>query len=187
MKTVAGLYQSFEEADRVTRALEAAGFEKGAISVIARDQALAEHLGPEPRVRDVTAGASTGALAGGIGGGLLGLLAGLGSLLIPGVGPVIAAGSIASALGLTAGGAGVGAAVGGILGAVTSLSVTEEEAEVYAEGVKRGNILIAVQAPEARAEEASRIILENGAQDYRELRETWRSQGWPGNSDPRAD
>jgi hypothetical protein len=153
MKTVSSLFKQFKEADQAIRALEESGIDRQKINVIARDSAVASNLGLEPTVGDVVSSAGVGAAGGGIGGGLIGLLVGLGALAIPGIGPVFAAGSVAATLGLTAGGAGVGVAVGGIMGAMTGLSIAEEDAEVYAEGVRRGEILVAVETPEERVDE----------------------------------
>ncbi len=55
-------------------------------------------------------------------------------LAIPGLGPVVAAGWLAS----TAVGAAVGGATGGLLGALKEAGHSDEEANVYAEGVRRG-------------------------------------------------
>ena len=82
-------------------------------------------------------GAATGAGIGAGLGGAAGLLAGLGVLAIPGLGPVVAAGWLASTtLGVMA-----GAATGTIVGALTEAGVSEEEAPLYAEGVRRGGTL----------------------------------------------
>jgi uncharacterized membrane protein len=178
METVAGLFKNYADAEKAVDELQTAGFERSAISVLAREASIAEKMGQEPRVSDVTSKAGVGAVSGGVGGGLIGLLAGLGALLIPGIGPVVAAGSLATTLGLMAGGAGVGAAVGGIVGAMTGLSISEEEAQVYAEGVKRGGILVAVQAHEDLAAQARDILRDAEAQDTKMLREEWEREGW---------
>jgi hypothetical protein len=189
MDTIAALFMDFENANTAIEKLQASGFTPDSISVVARDTALAERLGGDPEVKDVASRAGVGALSGGVGGGLLGLLVGIGALAIPGIGPVFAAGSMAAALGLTAGGAGVGAAVGGILGAMTGLSITDEDAQVFAEGVKRGGILVVVQATEIRADEVRDIFRDADAKDVNTLRENWRQEGWTGfeeRDDPRG-
>jgi hypothetical protein len=180
METIAALFMDFENANTAVEKLQASGFDLDSISVVARDTALAKRLGGDPEVKDVASRAGVGALSGGVGGGLLGLLVGIGALAIPGIGPVFAAGSMAAALGMTAGGAGVGAAVGGILGAMTGLSIAEEDAQVFAEGVKRGGILVVVQAPEIRANEVRDIFHDADAKDVNTLRESWRQEGWTG-------
>jgi len=66
-------------------------------------------------------------------GSAIGLAAGLVLLVIPGVGPFLAAGPLAAAMGgLTA-----GAATGGIVGLLRDHGVSEEEAAFYEEGVRR--------------------------------------------------
>jgi len=103
-----------------------------------------------------------------------GLLVGLGALAIPGIGPVIAAGPIAAALA----GAGIGAVTGGIIGALIDLGVPEESAHVYAESVRRGNVLVAAQVGDDRVDEASRIMERTGLLDIEHEAEGWRSSGW---------
>ena len=50
-----------------------------------------------------------------------------------------------------ASGAGIGAAAGGLLGSLTGAGVSEEDAHVYAEGVRRGGTLVTVRAEDADA------------------------------------
>ena len=63
-------------------------------------------------------GASAGAAGGAVLGGVLGWLAGIGAIVIPGIGPFIAAGPIMAALA----GAGVGGTVGGLTGSLARIS-----------------------------------------------------------------
>src|SRR5690606_35972455 len=120
-KTVVGLFDTYEKADRAVRDLEQAGFQRDRVSVVARNEVVPQNIySEETDAKDVAGSSGTGALMGGTAGGIIGLLAGLGALTIPGLGPAMVAGSLAATLGLAAGGAGVGAAVGGILGAMTA-------------------------------------------------------------------
>ena len=59
-----------------------------------------------------------GVILGIILGGVIGLLLGLGVVALPGLGPIVAAGSFATALGTATFGAGIGALIGGGLSAV---------------------------------------------------------------------
>ena len=77
--------------------------------------------------------------------GTAGLLAGLGLLAIPGLGPVVAAGWLAA----TAVGAAAGAATGGVVGALTEAGVSREDADSYAEGVRRGGTLVSARVADA--------------------------------------
>jgi hypothetical protein len=82
------------------------------------------------KVSNVAGDAGIGAAIGGVGG----LLLSFAGMAIPGVGPVLAAGPIVAALG----GAGLGAAAGGLIGVLTESGIPEDEAGLYAEGVRRG-------------------------------------------------
>jgi uncharacterized protein (TIGR02271 family) len=89
---------------------------------------------------------------------VIGLLAGVGALAIPGVGPIIAGGTLASTLA----GAGIGAAAGGLLGALVGMGVPEEDAKHFDEGFRSGGTLVTVSAGN-RAEEARTCLYESGA------------------------
>lgn len=123
---------------------------------------------------DEHTGTGTGASLGTILGGGAGLLAGIGALAIPGVGPVVAAGWLIATLT----GAGVGAAAGGVVGSLTHAGVEENDAHVYAEGVRRGGTMVTVRADEARAEEVRTIMMRNGHVDVAARGEEYRSAGW---------
>ena len=72
---------------------------------------------------------------------------------MPGAG-LLAAGPLA--LFLT--GAVAGAATGGLLGGLIGLGIPESHAEVLAEGVRRGGVLVTVQSEPEMAETAERIF-----------------------------
>ena len=65
-------------------------------------------------------------------------------MAIPGVGPVVAAGWLVAAL---TGAAAVGTA-GGIIGALTQAGVSPDDADVYAENIRRGGALVSVRVNE---------------------------------------
>lgn len=178
-QNVVGLFDTYEKADQAVRVLEQTGIHREQISVLARNRVIPTNIYAEKtEAKDVAESSGTGALLGGTAGGLIGLLAGVGALAIPGLGPVFAAGTLAATLGLGAGGAGVGAAVGGILGAMTALNIPQDDAEMYAEGVRRGGILVIVQADEPGAGQARRALDEAGALDVNSLQEEMRKKGW---------
>jgi hypothetical protein len=114
------------------------------------------------------------AASGGVVGGLAGLLVGLGSVLVPGLGPVIAGGALATLLGTTAAGAGIGAAAGGVVGTLTGLGVSQEEAQLYAEGVKRGGLLVIAEVEAGQVEVADTIMVQTNAVDIRRAEKEWK-------------
>jgi hypothetical protein len=149
---VFGIYPSSLDAERGAADLISAGFSSPDISVLLPD--LRSSKAPE--------GSSAGATAGGLLGGALGILAGAGALVIPGIGPMVAAGPILAGLA----GPGVGGAVGGLVGALAGLGVPEDEAKRYEGRVKDGGTLLSVHCENpARAKRAKQVLNSSGADD----------------------
>ena len=177
-QTVTGLFDSYDEAKRAVHDLEALGVPHRDISLVANN-ARGEHEGVGEYRADKTAedagkGAGLGATVGGVGG----LLAGIGLLAIPGLGPVVAAGWLAStALGAVVGGA-VGGAAGGLVGALTKGGVPEEDAHVYAEGVRRGGSLVSAKVDDAMAPQARTILADTRTVDIAARGDAYRQEGW---------
>src|SRR6476646_2493189 len=147
--TISRLYDSYADAQRAVTRLESAGVPHSDISIVANNSDNWFEGGKKDRDRDgVDDRAESAGKGAGIGaglGGAAGLLAGLGLLAIPGLGPVVAAGWLAA----TAVGAAAGAATGGVIGALTQAGVSTEDAEVYAEGVRRGGTLVSAKVADA--------------------------------------
>ena len=158
--TVIGLVQDAEQLEEALARVERAGFRREQLSVVTQENVVQEHLGGDPR-EFVGGSAAAGILGGTAVGGLLGILAGATLLLVPGVGPVVAAGSVSAAISAAATGAGIGAAYGGFMGALIGLGMSEEDAHRYVENVRRGRALLAVEVPEDRVSEA-RVALRRG-------------------------
>lgn len=181
METVVGLFERYEDADRAVRALEFAGMPEG-ISVVSRDKMVrerVERVETSNWANDVAEGAGAGAVGGTLVGGLAGFFLGATAVLIPGIGPALAGGALAAALGAAAAGAGIGAATGGILGALIGLGIPKEEAHIYAEGVRRGGILVTVRAPDAYAADiAHNIMRDSNAIDINRWTNELRAGGW---------
>ncbi|HEY8614459.1 MAG TPA: hypothetical protein VIL69_24625 [Roseomonas sp.] len=182
MRTIARLFDSYGDASAAVTALEAAGFMRDDISVVARDSNTAGGTGSTDSTvdtDDAASGAGTGATIGTVLGGGAGVLAGIGALAIPGLGPIVAAGWLVAALT----GAGVGAAAGGLLGSLTGAGVEEREAHVYSEGVRRGGSLVTVRTDDARAAEAESILMRYNPVDTTTREADYRAGGWTGYQD----
>jgi uncharacterized protein (TIGR02271 family) len=178
-KTVIGLMDNIGEAQNVVKDLVASGIDRDDIGFMANQKSTvpdSAHLNESEGSRAASgalAGAGTGAAIGGV----AGLALALAPLAIPGIGPIVAAGPIAAALT----GAGLGAVTGGLIGGLARLGVPEEEAHYYAEGVRRGGILITVAADDdGEAETAVAIFERHGAVDIDERATEWKKQGWKG-------
>jgi uncharacterized membrane protein len=183
VKTIVGSFDSFNEAHQVANDLRAAGFLDSDISIVANN--AAGEYREDDRVRasgDTDSSATTkGAVTGAVVGGGAGLAASLAGLAIPGIGPIIAAGPIVATLA----GAGTGAVAGGLIGGLVDLGVPENDAQYYAEAIRRGGALVTVRVDESRAEEVADIMRAHGAVDIEGRVERWRESGWEG-FDPQA-
>jgi uncharacterized membrane protein len=179
-KTVIAVYDDFDKAYRVVDALQKSGFTRADISVIANDAdgVYADNLRRGELINDDDVNAAEGAGFGALVGALTGLVIGLGALAIPGLGPVIAAGPIVSALAGTTVGAAAGAATGGIVAALVDLGVDEDDAGLYAEGIRRGGTMVAVKTRDDTAETAAGIMRSGQPIDVDASAERWREQGW---------
>jgi uncharacterized protein (TIGR02271 family) len=155
--TVVGLFHNQVDAERAIQRLKSEGFSEDQIGVAIKDRERQQEL-IEGTGTQAAEGAATGAIGGGVLGGVIGLLAGVGALAIPGVGPIIAGGTLASTLA----GAGIGAAAGGLLGALVGMGVPEEDAQHFDKGFRAGGTLVTVNAG-GRADEAQRCLYESGA------------------------
>src|SRR5215218_2932416 len=167
-RTIAAMFDSYQDAAEAVRRLEGAGVPQSDISIVSNDPAHRTQdstTGATTRTDtddDAGTGAGTGASLGGLLGGGAGLLAGLGMLAIPGLGPVVAAGWLASTLVGAGAGAAAGAASGGLLGALTGAGVDERDAHTYAEGVRRGGTLVTVRADQSMADRVIDILDDEG-------------------------
>ncbi|WP_181160947.1 general stress protein [Labrys okinawensis] len=170
-RTVSALYDRYDDATRAVHALEDINIPGADISVVASN---ADNFYEDAVADDAVAGAGMGAAVGGVGG----LLAGLGMLTIPGIGPAVAAGWLASTVLGATGGAVVGGAAGSLVGAMTDAGVAPADANVYAEGVRRGRTLVSATVPDEKSAETAETLRKGGALDIDELRTSYQAEGW---------
>jgi len=175
-KTVIGIFDEMSGAERAVTALEQAGFNRDDISVIRNQNATGSTTstsGGNDAGMTTGEGAAVGAGTGAALGAGAGLLAGLAGLFIPGIGTVLGVGPLAATI---IGGAGIGAAAGGLSGALMATGVSEEDAAMYTESVKRGSTLVSIRAADERADEAADILGSYGAVDIDERAASYQSQ-----------
>ena len=153
--SVVGVYNSLDAAEEAVRKLGQGGFPIQHVSILAKD------LGSEKKVHgfvtscDVAkASARTGAWVGGI----FGLLVGAAFVWLPGVGPLVVAGSLTSALLGGVEGAVAGAAFSGVLGWLTSLGISKEHILKYEESVKAGKYLVIAHGAADEVAKAQSIL-----------------------------
>jgi len=153
--TVVGVFDDAAHAESAINDLKIAGFTPDSISVITKDRNDQRDL-DNINGNDAAQGALVGSLGGGTLGAVLGWLLAGGTALIPGVGPVIAAG----VFGATVGGAVIGGTIGGITGALAGSGVPEDEAAEYEEHVKGGRTLVSVNAANGQLLESAMDVFE---------------------------
>jgi hypothetical protein len=191
-RQVVGLFDDIRDAEATVRDLRDIGVNNTDISFVANNthgyyDDTGERIDRSTTVdtSEAAEGAGYGATGGAVLGGLTGALIGLGALAIPGVGPIIAAGPFAAALGTTgaavglgAAGAGIGAAAGGLVGGLVGAGVPEEDAHVYAEGVRRGGALVMARVDESRLDATLDVMDRHNVVNIDERGGTYRSEGW---------
>ena len=165
-RTVVATFEDRAEAEEAIRALEQAGFDSQHIGFIVRGSDLST---PAVGVEDHRMGTAEGVLTGGMIGGVLATAA---TLLIPAIGPVVAAGLLASLFGGTL----AGMAIGGMIGALNDMGVGEEEAQLYVKEFRAGRAIVAVRAG-ARWSDAANILADFGGKSM-------QSTGEPSNLPP---
>jgi hypothetical protein len=163
VKTIAGFFHTRGEAEVAESALLNGGFTRDRVSFVAGDTRGHDlpALGP---IQDVEGDAEFAKDA--FLGSAVGLAVGMIVVFIPGIGPLIAAGPLGGAIA----GLSVGAGAGGLVGLLKDHGISEEEAEFYAEGVRRGGALITVEySSDEEQKRAKDLLREKGAIETAEL------------------
>jgi hypothetical protein len=176
MSTVAGIFQSRADAERAVENLRSAGVAADNINLLTPGTTGEELEASVPTTETEqpgmggALGGTVGAAMGAAGGMHIG--AALASLLVPGVGPVLAAGVIGAAL-LGAGGAAAGAAAGSALEESVE-GLPHDELYVYEDALRQGRtVIIALTDDDAQAEAARNVMAQAGAESIDAARESW--------------
>ncbi|HVO94846.1 MAG TPA: hypothetical protein VMT22_18485 [Terriglobales bacterium] len=156
-----GIYPNQLALEEGVVALRDANFRREDISVLYPENVGTKDFGHEKSTK-APEGASAGVGTGAVLGGVLGWLLGVGAIVIPGIGPLIAAGPIMAALA----GVGAGGVLGGLTGSLIGLGIPEYEAKRYEGRVRKGGILISIHCDNAEwTKKAKEILLDTGAED----------------------
>lgn len=176
MSTVAGIFNSSADAESAVEALRLAGIDQGRVSILTpgTSESQLDDV-PTTETEQPGMGKAVGGVVGGAmgiaGGGALGAAAA--SLLIPGVGLVLAAGIVGAAL-LGAGGAATGMAAGGALEDSIAEGLPHDELYVYEDALRRGRSVVLVVADDEASEGIARdLFKEVGAESVDAARDTW--------------
>lgn len=110
---------------------------------------------------DTAKGAGVGAVVGAI----AGVVAGAAMLVVPGFGPILAAGPLAWAIGGAIGATVGGAVVGGIYGGLRDLGIPEHHARTYEERIHGGGVLMTALVPNIDEARVRDMLAEYDAED----------------------
>src|SRR5213080_412428 len=177
MKSIVGIFNSFVDARRAAAILRSIGVQDNHISVLSPRTSEAQLAAAVPISESEQPG--MGRAIGGTIGGALGVATGLeagaaaASILIPGVGPVLAFGLIGAAL-LGVGGAAAGALAGDALEKGIADGVPRDELYVYEDALRRGRSLVMAFTDNEQLADSARVALKRaGAESVDAAREEW--------------
>ncbi len=144
-RLVTGLFKDRDSAERAYRSVSDKGYGANDVNIVMSDDTRKRHFAGDTTTTELGNKAAKGAGVGGAVGGTIGAIAAAvaavgTSLVIPGLGLVVA-GPLAAALA----GGGAGAAGGGLIGALVGWNIPEERVEHYEAGIKQGGILMGVK------------------------------------------
>lgn len=186
METVAGIFASRADAERAVQQLLTKGIANDRIAFLAPDT-RAEEIETDVPVSDTEQSGIGKAMGGAVGGTLgtasgLGLGAGVASLLVPGVGPVLAAGLVGAAI-LGIGGTATGMAAGAAVERSLAAGVPHDELFLYEDALRnRRSVVIAFAENEDAETQARKVLSDAGSQSTNAARDDW----WLGLRDAEA-
>ena len=177
MKAVTGVFRSNDDAENAVNALRSLGIPEKRIGIV-RPGTAPERLEagvPVSDTEDPGMGRAMGAAVGGAMGAAGGATAGLAaaSLVVPGVGPLLAFGMVGAAL-LGVVGAAAGSAVGDSVEEELGEGIPHEDVYLYEDSLRHGHTVLIVYADEGeQADRAANVMQNAGAEDLDTLRENW--------------
>lgn len=139
-----GMFTDRESTEKAYNALHERGYTKDDVNLVMSDETRKRYYSDEDDDSDLgtkaAESAGTGSAIGGTIGAIAGVIAAIGtSLIIPGLGLVVA-GPLAAGLA----GAGAGGITGGLIGALVGSGIPEDRAKMYESGVKNGHVVMGV-------------------------------------------
>jgi len=192
LETIVAVYDHFDAANKAVQDLTNDGFARDDIGfAVNNSQRKGEYSNLEAHVdkyEDVTG--PEGGVFGGIVGGIAGAAVVLTTIVIPGLGPILAAGPLAALLGGATGaviGGTAGALSGGVAASFIHLGISDDEADHYAEAIRRGNAVVTVTAKDDnQAALITDILRRYQPINLKRKADEWRQKGWQG-FDPNAE
>jgi hypothetical protein len=141
---VSAIFRDSDDAESAYRETRDHGYDPEELTVLMSEQARDEYFPTEnvvlEREHKTLEGTGAGGAIGAVVGAVAGAIAAIGTtIVIPGLGLVVA-GPLAAALA----GAGAGGVTGGLLGALVGTGMTEERARIYQTAIEEGGMVLSV-------------------------------------------
>jgi hypothetical protein len=141
---VSAIFRDSDDAETAYREARERGYEPEELTVLMSEQARDDYFPAEnvvlEREHKTLEGTGAGGAIGAVVGAVAGAIAAIGTtIMIPGLGLVVA-GPLAAALA----GAGAGGVTGGLLGALVGTGMTEERARIYQTAIEEGGMVLSV-------------------------------------------
>ncbi|WP_373522397.1 hypothetical protein [Aquiflexum sp.] len=158
-RVLTGMFRDRQSAERAYNTLHERGYSKDEINLImskeTREKDYDENHSEKTEIGTKAAEhAGKGSAIGGTVGAIVGVIAAIGtSVVIPGLGILVAGPLVAGLVG-----AGAGGAAGGLIGALVGSGIPEARAKLYESGIKEGNVVITVTP---KNEEDAKYLEEN--------------------------
>lgn len=177
MQAITGVFKSQDQAENAINQLRSLGIPDKRIGIV-RPGSAPERLEAGVPVSDTEEpgmGRAMGAAVGGAMGAAGGATAGLAvaSLVVPGIGPLLAFGMVGAAL-LGTVGAAAGSAVGDTVEEGLGEGIPHEDVYLYEDALRHGHtVLIAYADDGDQSDRAGEVMRSAGAEDLDVLRENW--------------
>ena len=187
METTVGIFRSLADTERALAQLRSLGigFDKISVLLPGTTSTEAEAIVPTSDTESPGMGEALGGVVGGAIGAGVGATLGtaVASLLVPGVGPVLAAGILGAAL-LGTGGAIAGVQAGDLLEHALAHGLPHDELFVYEDALRKGRTVLIVYSEDSETKERVQdALLRAGAESIDAAREDW----WLGLRDAEAE
>jgi cation transport regulator ChaB len=165
-RTISAIFAQESQIDGAVRRLIDRGIPKEHISVMGRNFQSETRITGFISKRDIILGGlRNGAIFGSLFGSFLSLLTGVGVLLVPFVGPVVAAGPIGAILLGATSGALAGSAGAGLVSVLAALGMPEEQAALYQTRLAAGEFMMMLEVPADRVGEYQLLLESAGGKD----------------------
>ena len=176
MESVAGVFESRSAAVEVVKRLKTLEIKEDSVVLLTPGTSIEEieervpNTDTEEEGMGGAMGGTVGGALGAAGGATLG--AAVASLVVPGVGPIIAAGILGATV-LGAGGAVAGAAAGDAMEDAIAPGLGHDELFIYEDALRKGRSVVIVFTDDDNAEKVRQVLANAKAESIDAARENW--------------